>query len=57
MATAMPMLSSVNSRPVATVEEFEAALQDARDAGREAVLLRVQARGGQTQSIPVRFNN
>ncbi|MCB2066838.1 MAG: Do family serine endopeptidase [Erythrobacter sp.] len=51
------MILAVNSRPVATVEEFEAALQDARDAGREAVLLRVQARGGQTQSIPVRFNN
>ncbi|WAT17450.1 Do family serine endopeptidase [Aurantiacibacter sp. MUD11] len=49
------MILSANGRPIGTVEELEAILSDARDAGREAVLLRVRARGGVAQSVPVRF--
>ncbi len=49
------MVLSANGRPVATVEELEEILRAVQSDGREAVLLRVRTRQGQTQSLPVRF--
>jgi serine protease Do len=49
------MILAANSTPIGTIEELEAVLEEVRAEGRQAVLLRVQARGGPTQSIPVRF--
>ncbi len=50
------MILSANGRPVGSVDELEAILRDVQEDGREAVLLRVRTRQGQTQSLPVRFN-
>lgn len=49
------MILGANGQSIANVEELEAILADAQEAGREAVLLRLQAPGGLTQSVPVRF--
>ena len=49
------MILSANGRSIASIEDLEAILRQARDSGREAVLLRVRSRQGVTQSLPVRF--
>ena len=49
------MILSANGQEIATIEDLETILADVQADGREAVLLRVRARGGATQSIPVRF--
>ncbi len=51
------MILSANSQPVATLEALEEVIADARAAGRNAVLLRVQARRGQPQLVPVRLSD
>ncbi|KLI65278.1 protease [Aurantiacibacter marinus] len=51
------MILSANSRAVPTLEALEEVIADARAAGRNAVLLRVQARRGQPQLVPVRLND
>ncbi|RIV82750.1 Do family serine endopeptidase [Aurantiacibacter zhengii] len=51
------MILSANGRSVGSVDELEAILRDVQEDGREAVLLRVRTRQGQTQSLPVRFND
>ncbi len=50
------MILAANGRPVATLEDLESAISAVQADGRAAILLRVQARGGPAQSIPVRFN-
>ena len=49
------MILAANGREIATIADLEGIIQQARSQGREAVLLRVRARGGVTQSVPVRF--
>ncbi|KLE34589.1 Do family serine endopeptidase [Aurantiacibacter luteus] len=49
------MILAANGREVPTLAALEAVIEAARRDGRGAVLLRVQARGGQPQSIPVRL--
>ena len=49
------MILSANGRPVPTPEALEQVIAEARAAGRGAILLRVQARRGQPQSVPVRL--
>lgn len=49
------MILAANGRPVPTLEALEQVIRSARAEQRGAVLLRVQARGGQAQSIPVRL--
>jgi len=49
------MILSANGRPISTAEDLENVLRSVQDDGREAVLLRVRTRQGQTQSLPVRF--
>lgn len=51
------IILAANGRSVATLAALEAVIEDAIDAGRGAVLLRVQARGGQAQSVAVRLND
>ncbi|MBH5321691.1 Do family serine endopeptidase [Aurantiacibacter sediminis] len=51
------VISRANGREVESLADLEAVIADARDAGRGAILLRVQARGGPAQSIPVRLND
>ncbi|KLE32247.1 Do family serine endopeptidase [Aurantiacibacter gangjinensis] len=49
------MILAANGRDISSIADLEAIIGEAQDRGREAVLLRVRARGGATQSIPVRF--
>ena len=49
------VLLSVNGRPVATVEELEAAVTAAKASGREAMLFRVRVRGAPEVSVPLRL--
>ena len=49
------LILSANGRPVPTLEALEQVIAEARAAGRGAILLRVQARRGQPQSVPVRL--
>ncbi|RPF71139.1 Do family serine endopeptidase [Aurantiacibacter spongiae] len=49
------IILGANGRGVGSVEELEAVIDSARSAGREAVLLRVQARGVSPTSVPVRL--
>jgi serine protease Do len=49
------VIFSANGQPVATAAELEAAVKSAKDAGRAAILLRAQARGGPAVSVPVRL--
>ena len=51
------MILSANGRPVPTLEALEEVIASARADNRGAVLLRVQARGGQSQSVPVRLQD
>ena len=51
------MILAANGRPVPTLEALEQIIASARSEGRGAVLLRVQARRGQPQSVPVRLND
>ena len=52
------MILSANGRPVPTLEALEEVIGEAEAAGRGAILLRVQSRGGsQQRSVPVRLNN
>ena len=49
------VILSVNYREVAQVADIEAAIRQAQSEDREAVLLRIQRGGGQTQYVPVRL--
>ncbi|MXO94324.1 Do family serine endopeptidase [Erythrobacter arachoides] len=49
------MILAANGREVPTIEALETVIRAARNEGRGAILLRIQARGGQPQSIPVRL--
>ena len=49
------VLLSVNGRPVATVEELEAAVTAAKASGREAMLFRVRVRGAPEVSVRLRL--
>ena len=49
------VILSANGQDVSTPAELEAVVKAAQAAGREAVLLRVQARGGPALSIPIRL--
>jgi serine protease Do len=46
---------SANYEKVTTIESVEAAVRDARKAGREALLLRVQRRGQPAAYVPIRL--
>ncbi len=50
------MILAANGRAVPTLAALEQAIASARAENRNAVMLRVQARRGQPQSIPVRLN-
>ncbi len=47
---------TVTSRPVATVEDFAAAIKEAKAAGKAAVVLGVRRRGAPVQDAPVRLD-
>jgi serine protease Do len=49
------MILSANGRSVAKVEDLEAIVQTAKDAGREAVLLQVRPRNGPPVLVPIRL--
>ena len=49
------MILSANGRTVASVADLEAAVKSAKDAGREAVLLRVRPRNGPPLLLPIRL--
>lgn len=49
------IILSANYRAVANVAEFEAILAEAKKAGREALLLRIQRSGRPAQYVPVRI--
>lgn len=49
------MILSANGRNVAKVEDLEAIVQTAKDAGREAVLLQVRPRNGPPVLVPIRL--
>ena len=51
------VIYQANGRPVSSPEELESAVGAAKSEGREAILLRVQARGGPTLSVPVRLRD
>lgn len=51
------IILAANGRPVPTLEALESVIASARSANRGAILLRVQARRGQPQSVPVRLND
>ena len=51
------IITSVNYKDVASTEEFHAAVAAAKKAGRDAVLLFVQAPSGQSGYLAVRFSN
>ncbi len=46
---------SANGQPVTTPAQLEAVVKEAQAAGRTAILLRAQARGGAAVSVPVRL--
>ena len=50
------LIVSANYRPVTGPESLEAAIEAAQAENREAVLLRVQRRGGPARYVAVRFN-
>ncbi|WP_347302859.1 Do family serine endopeptidase [Croceibacterium sp. TMG7-5b_MA50] len=50
------IIEAANGNPVATVGDLEGAIRSARSEGREAILLRVRARGAPSTSIPVRLS-
>ena len=49
------IILTANYREVTTIAEFEAVVADAERSGREAVLLRVQRRGGPPSYVAVRM--
>ena len=49
------VILTVNRQPVTTVEALAKAVNDAKAAGREAVLVEVLRRGGPSQFVPVRL--
>ncbi|KHL26849.1 protease [Croceibacterium mercuriale] len=49
------IIETVNGSPVATTGDLEAAIRAARGENREAILLRVRARGGPATSLPIRL--
>ena len=49
------VILSANGRPLGSVEELEAIVRAARADGREALLLRVRARGAPEVSVPIRL--
>jgi serine protease Do len=49
------VILTVNRQPVTTVEALAKAVNDAKGAGREAVLVEVLRRGGPSQFVPVRL--
>ncbi|MGC1271400.1 MAG: protease, partial [Croceibacterium sp.] len=49
------VILGINGRDIATKADLEAAVTEAKRAGRQAVLLRVRDRGGPALSIPVRL--
>ena len=51
------IIEAANGSPVATVGDLEGAIRAARSEGREAILLRVRARGAPAQSVPVRLRS
>ncbi|WOE75809.1 Do family serine endopeptidase [Alterisphingorhabdus coralli] len=51
------VILSANGADTRSPEAFTAAVDSARSEGRDAVLLRVQRRGGQPAFIPVRFSD
>jgi serine protease Do len=51
------IITSVNYRDIASTSEFHAAVSAAEKAGRNAVLLHVQAPNGQSGDVAVRFDS
>jgi serine protease Do len=51
------VIYSVQNRDVNSPEELEQAVRNAKSEGRDAILLRVQPRGGQTVTVPVRLRS
>ena len=49
------MIFSANGQTVETAAQLEAIVKSAQSAGRSAVLLRAQARGGPAISVPIRL--
>jgi serine protease Do len=49
------VIFSANGQPVTTAAQLEAAVKSAQAAGRQAILLRAQARGGPAVSVPIRL--
>jgi serine protease Do len=49
------VIFSANGQPVATAAQLEAIVKSAQAAGRAAILLRAQARGGPAISVPIRL--
>ncbi len=49
------VIYSANGQPVTTAAQLEAVVKEAQAAGRTAILLRAQARGGAAISVPVRL--
>ena len=49
------IILSANYAEVGSIADLEAVIAEAENTGREAVLLRVQRRGGRPQYIPVRL--
>jgi serine protease Do len=49
------VIYSANGQPVTTTAQLEAVVKSAQAAGRQAILLRAQARGGPQVSVPIRL--
>ena len=49
------VILAANGQPVTTVAQLEGVVKSAQAAGRTAILLRVQARGGPALSVPIRL--
>jgi serine protease Do len=49
------VIYSANGQPVTTAAQLEAVIKSAQAAGRQAILLRAQARGGPQVSVPIRL--
>jgi len=49
------VIFSANGQPVTTAAQLEALVKSAQSAGRPAILLRAQARGGPAVSVPIRL--
>jgi serine protease Do len=49
------VIFSANGQPVTTAAQLEAIVKSAQAAGRQAILLRAQARGGPAISVPIRL--